>query len=255
MADNNKQPQQQRGNIDTGRSGGIGSAISAFNQAQSPTEQTPLPRVILMRLFLVGLGTHFYFFFFVQKVPIKLPKEEAVVRAQPTQSVVQPDVIPTKIEQKVAAPPTVVPPPAAFTNDADDDDDDVIAGIPPQSIYANVHKTDEYIQRTIESTVETAAAAVTVAAGSQSRESTSSSTVAVEKERISKTDDNNVVAAAAAAADEEHIDPIYQNQEDISEYIEDTGIRAVALYDYQAAADDEISFDPDDLITHIEQVR
>lgn len=189
---------------------------------------------------------------FVQKVPIKLPKEESVVRAQPTpaQSVVQPDVIPTKIEQKVAAPPTVVPPPAAFTND---DDVDVIAGIPPQSIYENVHKTDEYIQRTIESTVETAA--VTVAAGSQSRDSTSSSTVVVEKERISKTDDNNVVAAAAAAADEEHIDPIYQNQEDISEYIEDTGIRAVALYDYQAAADDEISFDPDDLITHIEQVR
>lgn len=26
------------------------------------------------------------------------------------------------------------------------------------------------------------------------------------------------------------------------------------MYDYQAAADDEISFDPDDLITHIEQV-
>lgn len=29
----------------------------------------------------------------------------------------------------------------------------------------------------------------------------------------------------------------------------------VAMYDYQAAADDEISFDPDDLITHIEQVN
>jgi len=29
---------------------------------------------------------------------------------------------------------------------------------------------------------------------------------------------------------------------------------ATALYDYQAAADDEISFDPDDLITHIEMV-
>lgn len=28
----------------------------------------------------------------------------------------------------------------------------------------------------------------------------------------------------------------------------------VAMYDYQAAADDEISFDPDDVITHIEQV-
>ena len=32
------------------------------------------------------------------------------------------------------------------------------------------------------------------------------------------------------------------------------GVSAVALYDYQAAADDEISFDPDDIITNIEMV-
>lgn len=32
------------------------------------------------------------------------------------------------------------------------------------------------------------------------------------------------------------------------------GITAIALYDYQAAADDEISFDPDDLITHIDMI-
>lgn len=33
------------------------------------------------------------------------------------------------------------------------------------------------------------------------------------------------------------------------------GYTAVALYDYQAAADDEISFDPDDVITNIEMVQ
>lgn len=42
---------------------------------------------------------------------------------------------------------------------------------------------------------------------------------------------------------------------DLSEYIEDTKVRAIALYDYQAQAEDEISFDPNDIITHIEQVR
>lgn len=41
---------------------------------------------------------------------------------------------------------------------------------------------------------------------------------------------------------------------DLSEYIEDTKIQAVALYDYQASAEDEISFDPNDIITHIEKV-
>ncbi|XKL64625.1 hypothetical protein PGB90_004711 [Kerria lacca] len=34
----------------------------------------------------------------------------------------------------------------------------------------------------------------------------------------------------------------------------DTGYKAIALYDYQASADDEISFDPDDVITHIEMI-
>lgn len=42
---------------------------------------------------------------------------------------------------------------------------------------------------------------------------------------------------------------------DLSEIIEDTKIKAIALYDYQASAEDEISFDPNDVITHIEQVR
>ncbi|KAF7266052.1 cortactin [Rhynchophorus ferrugineus] len=45
-------------------------------------------------------------------------------------------------------------------------------------------------------------------------------------------------------------EPEYFAQEEIV----DTGITAIALYDYQAAADDEISFDPDDVITHIEKI-
>ena len=35
---------------------------------------------------------------------------------------------------------------------------------------------------------------------------------------------------------------------------ESQGVTATALYDYQAAADDEISFDPNDVITNIEMV-
>nr|AAU34005.1 cortactin isoform F [Danio rerio] len=52
---------------------------------------------------------------------------------------------------------------------------------------------------------------------------------------------------------------LYQNTEpdtgaESYEYAEDEGITAVALYDYQAAGDDEISFDPDDIITSIEMI-
>ncbi|XP_066908922.1 src substrate cortactin isoform X3 [Halyomorpha halys] len=35
---------------------------------------------------------------------------------------------------------------------------------------------------------------------------------------------------------------------------DDSGYTAIALYDYQAAADDEISFDPDDIITNIDMI-
>ncbi|XP_051512116.1 src substrate cortactin-like isoform X3 [Myxocyprinus asiaticus] len=50
-------------------------------------------------------------------------------------------------------------------------------------------------------------------------------------------------------------DSQYQNTGDQSyEYGEDLGVTAVALYDYQAAGDDEISFDPDDIITNIEMI-
>ena len=44
-------------------------------------------------------------------------------------------------------------------------------------------------------------------------------------------------------------------QEDFDDNFENTGVTAIALYDYQAAADDEISFDPNDIITNIEMVR
>ncbi|KAM9366734.1 src substrate cortactin isoform 2-T2 [Symphorus nematophorus] len=54
---------------------------------------------------------------------------------------------------------------------------------------------------------------------------------------------------------------LYQNPEENAagdgqqyEYGEDLGVTAVALYDYQAAGDDEISFDPDDIITNIEMI-
>uniref|UniRef100_A0A182JDQ0 Uncharacterized protein n=1 Tax=Anopheles atroparvus TaxID=41427 RepID=A0A182JDQ0_ANOAO len=55
---------------------------------------------------------------------------------------------------------------------------------------------------------------------------------------------------AAAVAPGQYFDP--NATIDLSD--EDNVIRARALYDYQAADDSEISFDPDDIITHIDQI-
>ncbi|KAB0802433.1 hypothetical protein PPYR_04619 [Photinus pyralis] len=43
-------------------------------------------------------------------------------------------------------------------------------------------------------------------------------------------------------------------QEDLQYEIVDTDLTAIAVYDYQAGAEDEISFDPDDIITHVEKI-
>lgn len=52
--------------------------------------------------------------------------------------------------------------------------------------------------------------------------------------------------------DESQVDQ--QDEPTYAEYGNEYGITAVALYDYQAAGDDEISFDPDDMITSIEMI-
>ena len=49
---------------------------------------------------------------------------------------------------------------------------------------------------------------------------------------------------------------VYENQDAYEEEAKrgGGGITAIALYDYQAMADDEISFDPNDVISNIEMV-
>lgn len=60
-----------------------------------------------------------------------------------------------------------------------------------------------------------------------------------------------IIQEPATVADDYTTEEVQDFQED---EIVDTGLTAVALYDYQAAADDEISFDPEDIITHVETV-
>ncbi|KAM4676219.1 drebrin-like protein [Discoglossus pictus] len=59
-------------------------------------------------------------------------------------------------------------------------------------------------------------------------------------------EESNIYEDAPPAQKEE---PVYESGVE-----EDRGICARALYDYQAADDTEISFDPDDLISHIEMI-
>jgi hypothetical protein len=55
-------------------------------------------------------------------------------------------------------------------------------------------------------------------------------------------------------AEIERLEKELADNDPAAEEAEEETAMATALYDYQAAAEDEISFDPDDLITHIEMV-
>lgn len=58
--------------------------------------------------------------------------------------------------------------------------------------------------------------------------------------------------------EEKLVEQLRNQDEPTEEFVlspDDPGVVAIALYDYQAAAADEISFDPEDIITHIEMVN
>lgn len=116
--------------------------------------------------------------------------------------IIQPDVIPTQHSQ------SAVPPPAAFTNDFVEESveqHDVIVKPPDEELYSNVSKNVE--QETNIKSVE----------------------VIDEKKIDQQSPVKEQVPTTQTQTPVEHIDPIYQNQEDLTEYIEDTGVKAVKL--------------------------
>lgn len=141
----------------------------------------------------------------------------------------QPDVIPT---QRESNPPEIIetlPPPDAFSNGNNDHDHST--EIKPteaiqidEQIYSNINYVEEQQQQQHYD-------------GNQVHAQSNDSNI--------NTNEEQTVNSIALVGNEEC---------DLSEYIEDTKVRAIALYDYQASAEDEISFDPNEIITHIEQV-
>lgn len=198
--------------INTGRSGGIGNAISAFNQMQSPTSEQPVKR----------------------KEPIKIPREESStpVSSTPVVETVK-ETPPTAQKEVIPEPQPVEPPPTQPIEQTQNIKE-------PEPIEEPIYQNNDEVT-------------VTNNGHQQEEEIVQSATVpeAITEPIYQNNEEAAYVAPGQEVADNE---AIYQNQEDIAEYIEDTGIKAIALYDYQAAADDEISFDPDEIITHIEMV-
>lgn len=155
-------------------------------------------------------------YIFIQRSQVMLPKEPEPAQPAEPRSAAPALAQPDVIPTNVVIQPPLTPQPEEVPPPAQFVNEDVVNVLPPHSTTATTTDIAEGIYANIQRQSE---------------------------------DANGVEANAATATD-----AIYQNQQDLADYIEDTGIRAVALYDYEAAAEDEISFDPDDIITHIEQV-
>lgn len=186
--------------IDTGRTGGIGSAISAFNQPKDPGP--------------------------IKRDPIKLPKEEIIpqkLHKEEVKPVQQPDVIPI-IKPIIKTTETVFEEKPSPTES--EEHRTIEQPVKKVSVKFQPQEDDDDSDRIYSNVVEI-------------------KTIPKEKEEI--LEEQSPTSEESGA--------IYANEgEDLSQYIEDTGVVAVALYDYQAAAEDEISFDPEDVISHIEMV-
>ncbi|KAF5276900.1 hypothetical protein FQA39_LY06451 [Lamprigera yunnana] len=79
----------------------------------------------------------------------------------------------------------------------------------------------------------------------------------IQQETVQSTEEQIYENFAEVQTTKEPETPIVESCEAASEEadeIVDTGLTAVAVYDYQAGAEDEISFDPDDIITHVEKI-
>lgn len=233
-----------RTSINTGREGGIGSAINVFNKMQSPTETTPPPR----------------------KEPIVIPKAvasqpeqqeekplaaatEPIVKTEPTMPEAVKDIEPTKQPEIVeeilkaqAPPPDIIP---SVTSTKNVEAPEVVAS---EVLPATEPANPEPLQ-TQQSQISIKATEPEPAVETQPEEPLYQNQAEVRQ---------SVAATAEKENNKTSEDPInealYSNSENLADYIEDTGIKAIALYDYQAADDDEITFDPDDVITHIEMV-
>lgn len=220
--------------IQTGRSGGIGNAISAFNQMQSPVTETPPPR----------------------KEPIVIPKEPAqpvVAKTEVLQQQPQPETqevaakAPAVIEEtaaplpKVSAPPDVVPQIEIET----------VATPPRSEPQSPAHVAP------VEPTPEPEPQPQPIVQAHAIPQPEPEPLYQNQEEIKAASPLPAAVSSAPAAngsAPGTLEEAIYANSENLADYLEDTGIHAIALYDYQAADDDEISFDPDDVVTHIEKI-
>ncbi|KAM7363328.1 cortactin isoform 2-T2 [Cochliomyia hominivorax] len=231
-------PKGARSHIVTGREGGIGNAISAFNQMQSPTKEDVNN---------------------VRKEPIHIPRE---VKTETNVNQAQEEVKPSQPE-KVAEPKEVEQP----VQQQQQQPQQKVLAPPPDlipSIEIQTVATPPEVQSPEVSLSEEVTQAVVASNSVQETEPLYQNQSEIQQQHstsVPKSPEPTLQEQQQVQIEAQETETIGNadgvvtgNSENLADYIEDTHIHAIALYDYQANDDDEISFDPDDIITHIEMI-
>lgn len=161
--------------------------------------------------------------------PVQFTQEEQIRAPQPSFVSQQPDVIPTQRDSAQSDTFEPLAPPEAFSGNGENGA--VAESVPEimQSVPAPIEHQEQIYSNIPEEQIYS-----------------NSDVIQQEVTNLAQPEQPVQINPAALAGNEDY---------DLSEYIEDTKVQAIALYDYQASAEDEISFDPNDIITHIEMVN
>uniref|UniRef100_A0A336LL60 CSON013696 protein n=1 Tax=Culicoides sonorensis TaxID=179676 RepID=A0A336LL60_CULSO len=212
----------RKSQVETGRSDGIGSAISAFNQNENSVP--------------------------IKKDPILNAKQSVDLQEKVVESI-----------PKVSAPPPDIIPKSLIENESDYQTISSAQSV-PNSIIQNIEgnaEPDCYEENQWKDDAPEYGNVGTIKANPNANKKSImeqpviEQTTVLEKEPVAEEEEQVYENAGILNT---AVEMPHQQEDELVLNPDDPGVTATALYDYQAAAEDEISFDPDDLITHIDMI-
>lgn len=222
----------------------ITQRINAFNQPHSqndsptaPAQSQPLPGKITLPKQAVAVAE-------IEKTLPKELKEEPALEQQPMKQQEE-----AHLEQPVKPEMTAI---ANNEEDAHNLDDYPLE--PDSEQYSTIKRSPHSKSNSLQSPDETSSSNNTDTALYQDEDDVEEVRTKVSV-TVQQSQSQTAVVAAKNGLDRNDINDLVNEDDFIcQDTLGDLGLKARALYDYQAADESEITFDPGDIITHIDQI-
>ncbi|XP_053884256.1 hematopoietic lineage cell-specific protein [Malaclemys terrapin pileata] len=162
----------------------------------------------------------------------------------------EPGPTPALVPRRVCKEPAMLPSPQRQQQEADIQDEEQAPALPPRPSDLDEDSSKLHEESHEEEAIY--ADSVDLQGDYEELPELSRESEAIYEEGVDTSEDYEEIPPESASSSSQNI-PCPEVSENVYE-ADDAGLSAVALYDYQGEGDDEISFDPNDTITHIEIV-